>query len=135
MLARLAMSPAKRNGGCNDGLRLLCAAGLSRNNSRTLLISLVAPGFVSALLFEQQFQISQRRSVDAQAGEAATLRLAPQVLTRRINWLNSIREWQQEFLGNLTPGEFVNCVMDDLLGRSVFVFTPTGQVMRLSRVS
>lgn len=70
-----------------------------------------------------------------QAGEATTLRLAPQVLTRRINWLNSIREWQQEFLGNLTPGEFVNCVMDDLLGRSVFVFTPTGQVMRLSRVS
>ena len=70
-----------------------------------------------------------------QAGEAATLRLAPQVLTRRINWLNSIREWQQEFLGNLTPGEFVNCVMDDLLGRSVFVFTPAGQVMRLSRVN
>ncbi|KAK9867783.1 hypothetical protein WJX84_012328 [Apatococcus fuscideae] len=68
-----------------------------------------------------------------QAGEAASLKLAPQVLTRRINWLNSIREWQQEFLGNLTPGEFVNCVMDDLLGRSVFVFTPAGQVMRLSR--
>ncbi len=66
--------------------------------------------------------------------DSVSLKLAPQVLERRINWLNSIREWQQEFLGNLTPGEFVNCVMDDLLGRSVFVFTPSGQVMRLSRV-
>ena len=31
--------------------------------------------------------------------------------------------------------EFVECVTDDLLGQSVFVFTPSGEVVRLPKVS
>ena len=55
-------------------------------------------------------------------------------MTRRINWLNSIREWQLEFVNSLSAREFVDCVTDDLLGRGVFVFTPSGEVMRLPKV-
>ena len=54
-------------------------------------------------------------------------------MTRRINWLNSIRQWQEEFVDTLTAQEFVDCVTDDLLGQGVFVFTPSGQVMRLPK--
>lgn len=54
-------------------------------------------------------------------------------LTRRINWLNSIRQWQEEFVDTLTAQEFVDCVTDDFLGQGVFVFTPSGQVMRLPK--
>ena len=54
-------------------------------------------------------------------------------MTRRINWLNSIRQWQEEFVDTLTAQEFVDCVTDDFLGQGVFVFTPSGQVMRLPK--
>jgi hypothetical protein len=54
-------------------------------------------------------------------------------MARRINWLNSIRDWQAEFVGTLTAREFVACVTDDLLGRGVFAFTPFGEVMRLPK--
>ena len=56
-------------------------------------------------------------------------------MSRRINWLNSIRQWQEEFVGTLTAQEFVACVTDDLLGQGVFVFTPSGQVLRLPKGS
>lgn len=56
------------------------------------------------------------------------------MLLRRINWLNSIRVWQEEFLGSLSASEFVDCVTDDLLGQGVFVFTPSGDLMRLPKV-
>ena len=56
-------------------------------------------------------------------------------MTRRVNWLNSIREWQQDFLGSLDAREFVDCVTDELFGKGVFVFTPFGEVMRLPKVS
>ncbi len=55
-------------------------------------------------------------------------------MARRINWLNSIREWQSEFVNSLSAREFVDCITDDLLGRGVFVFTPSGEVMRLPKV-
>ena len=55
-------------------------------------------------------------------------------MTRRVNWLNSIRDWQQEFVGSLSAREFVDCITDDLLGQGVFVFTPSGAVMRLPKV-
>ena len=45
---------------------------------------------------------------------------------RQVAWLSNIREWQEEFLGVLTAEEFVDTVTGDLLGRRVFVFTPTG---------
>ena len=55
-------------------------------------------------------------------------------MTRRVNWLNSIREWQRDFLGSLDAREFVDCVTDELFGKGVFVFTPFGDVMRLPKV-
>ena len=56
-------------------------------------------------------------------------------MTRRVNWLNSIRDWQQDFLGSLDAHEFVECVTDELFGKGVLVFTPFGEVMRLPKVT
>ena len=74
------------------------------------------------------------RTALRQAARYGTLKLDPQTMARRINWLNSIRDWQAEFVGTLTAREFVACVTDDLLGRGVFAFTPSGEVMRLPKV-
>ncbi|CAL5224551.1 g7251 [Coccomyxa viridis] len=68
-----------------------------------------------------------------QAGRYGGMKLDQQVMTRRINWLNSIRTWQSEFVNSLSAREFVDCITDDLLGRGVFVFTPSGEVMRLPK--
>lgn len=46
----------------------------------------------------------------------------------QISWLNAIREWQEEFVGNMTSREFVETITRDLLGSCVFVFTPRGEV-------
>ena len=48
----------------------------------------------------------------------------------QIGWLNAIREWQEEFVGNMSSREFVDTVTRDLLGSRVFVFTPRGEVQR-----
>ncbi|GAB2281768.1 Putative GTP diphosphokinase rsh1, chloroplastic [Dionaea muscipula] len=49
----------------------------------------------------------------------------------RIGWLNAIREWQEEFVGNMSSREFVDIVTRDLLGSRVFVFTPRGEIKNL----
>ena len=41
------------------------------------------------------------------------------------------QQWQEEFLGVITAEEFVDTVTGDLLGRRVFVFTPSGGVMNM----
>lgn len=46
----------------------------------------------------------------------------------QIGWLNAIREWQEEFVGNMSSREFVDVITRDLLGSRVFVFTPRGEV-------
>lgn len=46
----------------------------------------------------------------------------------QIGWLNAIREWQEEFVGNMSSREFVETITRDLLGSRVFVFTPRGEV-------
>ncbi|WOL04032.1 hypothetical protein Cni_G12753 [Canna indica] len=51
----------------------------------------------------------------------------------RIGWLNAIREWQQEFVGNMSSREFVDTVKRDLLGSRVFVFTPKGEIKNLPK--
>ncbi|XP_020695560.1 putative GTP diphosphokinase RSH1, chloroplastic [Dendrobium catenatum] len=51
----------------------------------------------------------------------------------RIGWLNAIREWQEEFVGNMSSREFVDTVMRDLLGSRVFVFTPKGEIKNLPK--
>ena len=69
----------------------------------------------------------------ASSSNASGMKLDPGAMSRRINWLNSIRQWQQEFVGTLTAQEFVDCITDDILGQGVFVFTPSGQVTRLPK--
>ncbi|KAL8143060.1 hypothetical protein V2J09_016092 [Rumex salicifolius] len=49
----------------------------------------------------------------------------------RIGWLNAIREWQEEFVGNMSSREFVETITRDLLGSRVFVFTPRGEIKNL----
>ncbi|KAF8036818.1 hypothetical protein BT93_C2513 [Corymbia citriodora subsp. variegata] len=51
----------------------------------------------------------------------------------RIGWLNAIREWQEEFVGNMSSREFVETVTRDLLGSRVFVFTPRGEIKNLPK--
>ncbi|KAJ0113778.1 hypothetical protein Patl1_00960 [Pistacia atlantica] len=51
----------------------------------------------------------------------------------RISWLNAIREWQEEFVGNMTSREFVDTITRDLLGSRVFVFTPRGEIKNLPK--
>ncbi|KAL8054750.1 hypothetical protein ABFS82_04G012700 [Erythranthe guttata] len=54
-------------------------------------------------------------------------------VARRIGWLNAIREWQEEFVGNMSSREFVDTVTRDLLGSRVFVFTPRGEIKNLPK--
>lgn len=51
----------------------------------------------------------------------------------RIGWLNAIREWQEEFVGNMSSREFVDVITRDLLGSCVFVFTPRGEIKNLPK--
>ncbi|XP_042519942.1 putative GTP diphosphokinase RSH1, chloroplastic [Macadamia integrifolia] len=51
----------------------------------------------------------------------------------RIGWLNAIREWQEEFVGNMSSREFVDTITKDLLGSGVFVFTPKGEIKNLPK--
>ncbi|XP_010522807.1 PREDICTED: putative GTP diphosphokinase RSH1, chloroplastic isoform X2 [Tarenaya hassleriana] len=51
----------------------------------------------------------------------------------RVGWLNAIREWQEEFVGNMSSREFVDTVTRDLLGSRVFVFTPKGEIKNLPK--
>jgi len=46
----------------------------------------------------------------------------------QISWLNAIREWQEEFVGNRNCREFVETITRDLLGGCVFVSSPRGEV-------
>ena len=69
------------------------------------------------------------------SGAAAAAGLSREDIARRVGWLNSIREWQQEFVGEVSAREFVDAVTGDLLvsGKRVFVWTPKGEVMNLAR--
>uniref|UniRef100_A0A7C9CWL5 Putative GTP diphosphokinase RSH1, chloroplastic n=1 Tax=Opuntia streptacantha TaxID=393608 RepID=A0A7C9CWL5_OPUST len=51
----------------------------------------------------------------------------------RIGWLNAIREWQEEFVGNMSSREFVDVITRDLLGSRIFVFTPRGEIKNLPK--
>ncbi|CAI5519874.1 unnamed protein product [Closterium sp. Naga37s-1] len=54
-------------------------------------------------------------------------------VARRVSWLNSIREWQEEFVGSISAREFVDTVTCDLFGSRIFVFTPKGEVKNLPK--
>ncbi|KAK9084274.1 hypothetical protein Scep_030745 [Stephania cephalantha] len=64
-------------------------------------------------------------------GKAACLNNANIAL--RVGWLNAIREWQEEFVGNMSSREFVDTITRDLLGSRVFVFTPKGEIKNLPK--
>lgn len=64
-------------------------------------------------------------------GKATCLNSAD--IARRVSWLNAIREWQEEFVGNMSSREFVDTVTGDLLGSRVFVFTPKGEIKNLPK--
>ena len=64
----------------------------------------------------------------------AALRLDEAVMAKRVQWLKAIREWQDEFLDHVSAAEFVDCILGDLMGKSVFVFTPLGDLLRLPKV-
>ncbi|WRX07957.1 TGS - like 1 [Theobroma cacao] len=51
----------------------------------------------------------------------------------QVGWLNAIREWQEEFVGNMSSREFVDTITRDLLGSRIFVFTPRGEIKNLPR--
>jgi (p)ppGpp synthase/HD superfamily hydrolase len=51
----------------------------------------------------------------------------------QVGWLNAIREWQEEFVGNMSSREFVDTITRDLLGSRVFVFTPKGEIKNLPK--
>ena len=69
-----------------------------------------------------------------QAGSYGGIKLGKEGQNRRVNWLLSIQQWQEEFLGNLPAESFVNIIKEDLLGTSVCVFTRSGDLMRLPKV-
>nr|ADN23834.1 RSH1 [Ipomoea nil]QCS14097.1 RelA/SpoT-like 1 [Ipomoea nil] len=66
-------------------------------------------------------------------GHGKTVCLNNANVALRIGWLNAIREWQEEFVGNMASREFVDTVTRDLLGSRVFVFTPRGEIKNLPR--
>ncbi|KAI9080253.1 hypothetical protein K1719_037647 [Acacia pycnantha] len=83
---------------------------------------------------------SGRESVSGLVGSAMptskssrgkTVCLSNANIALRIGWLNAIREWQEEFVGNMSSREFVDTITRDLLGSRVFVFTPKGEIKNL----
>jgi (p)ppGpp synthase/HD superfamily hydrolase len=71
------------------------------------------------------------------SGAATEAELSRDDVSRRVRWLTNLREWQTEFVGDLSAREWVDTVTGDLLvsGRRVFVFTPKGELMSLPRGS
>lgn len=54
----------------------------------------------------------------------------PEDLKKRVGWLRSIQEWQQEYSSSR---DFIEAVTRDLLGDRVFVFTPKGKIINLPK--
>ncbi len=54
----------------------------------------------------------------------------PEEIKKRVGWLKSIQEWQQEYSSSR---DFVEAVTRELLGDRVFVFTPKGKIINLPR--
>ncbi|ONK63347.1 uncharacterized protein A4U43_C07F14110 [Asparagus officinalis] len=70
---------------------------------------------------------------DGRSSKSKTICLNNTDIALRIGWLNAIREWQEEFVGNMSSREFVDTVKRDLLGSRVFVFTPKGEIRNLPK--
>ncbi|OAY75738.1 putative GTP diphosphokinase RSH1, chloroplastic, partial [Ananas comosus] len=87
---------------------------------------------VIPFLYETMFRLEvQIRTEDMNL--IAERGIAAHYSGRGIGWLNAIREWQEEFVGNMSSREFVDTIMRDLLGSRVFVFTPKGEIKNLPK--
>lgn len=73
-----------------------------------------------------------------QNGNGATSQFMPSFVSPGAvdaNWLTQMRKWQEDFVGSLSAREFVDGVTAEVLGQSVFVYTHTGELRRLPKVS
>jgi hypothetical protein len=73
------------------------------------------------------------RSVGRNVPAHGCERLERDAIARRVNWLQSIRQWQREFLSTVTAREFMQVMRQDLLSRTIFAFTPAGDILRLPK--
>lgn len=55
---------------------------------------------------------------------------AQEFAQRRLKWIEQLMDFEQEIAG---PGEFVSAVKEDLLSGRVFVFTPKGDTVNLTK--
>lgn len=99
-----------------EEMDLLAQRGIAAHYSGRILV----PGLVGHAL-------SNRTS------RGKTVCLNDANIALRIGWLNAIREWQEEFVGNMSSREFVDTITRDLLGSRVFVFTPRGEIKNLPK--
>ncbi|KAL4603556.1 hypothetical protein ACB092_10G132200 [Castanea dentata] len=74
-----------------------------------------------------------RAMPNGRSSRGKTVSLSNANIALRIGWLNAIREWQEEFVGNMSSREFVDTITRDLLGSRVFVFTPRGEIKNLPK--
>ncbi|KAF7154712.1 hypothetical protein RHSIM_Rhsim01G0287300 [Rhododendron simsii] len=94
---------------------------------------------VIPFLYESMFQLEvqiRTEEMDLIAERGIATHYSRKVLVNgslRIGWLNAIREWQEEFVGNMSSREFVDTITRDLLGSRVFVFTPKGEIKNLPK--
>lgn len=94
---------------------------------------------VIPFLYESMFQLEvqiRTEEMDLIAERGIATHYSGKVLVNgslRIGWLNAIREWQEEFVGNMSSREFVDTITRDLLGSRVFVFTPKGEIKNLPK--
>ena len=74
-----------------------------------------------------------RRSTNGGDGASGPVVLTACDLERRTSWLDSLGDWQREFIDSMSARDFVSTVQEDLLGRRVFVFTPKGDIKNLPK--
>ena len=49
-------------------------------------------------------------------------------------WVENLQKWQQEIGTDMSPRDYVDCVRDEFLSPSVYVFTPAGEFIQLPKV-
>ncbi|GFP80632.1 putative gtp diphosphokinase rsh1 chloroplastic [Phtheirospermum japonicum] len=100
---------------------------------RTEEMDLIAERGIAAHYSGKVFVNGLVGHVMSNGSRAKTVCLNNANVALRIGWLNAIREWQEEFVGNMSSREFVDTVTRDLLGSRVFVFTPRGEIKNLPK--
>lgn len=84
-------------------------SGGSSSDDEGITPSSASAGEAAAAAAMAQQQQQQMPGGGRSTGGNSLQRLDPATMTRRINWLNSIRKWQEEFVGTLTGGRGACC--------------------------